>query len=66
MIFGDPYRLTGGETWYENYLVFYQPDGRYVLKIPKGGHFCSAVIIVLYHGAVTWLPVDAYTPEDTL
>ena len=62
----SPYRLTGGETWYENYLVFYQPDGRYVLKIPKGGHFCSAVIIVLYHGAVTWLPVDAYTPEDTL
>ena len=53
-------------TWYESYLVFYQPDGRYVLKIPNGVTGCQAVIVVVFRGAVTWLPVDAYTPEEYL
>ena len=53
-------------TWYESYLVFYQPDGRYVLKIPNGVTGCQSVIVVLFRGAVTWLPVDAYTPEEYL
>ena len=53
-------------TWYVSYLVFYQPDGRYVLKIPEGVTGCQAVIVVLFRGAVTWLPVDAYTPEEYL
>ncbi len=53
-------------TWYEHYHVFYQPDGRYVLKIPSGMNSCQAVIAVLYRGAVTWVPIDAYTPEELL
>lgn len=53
-------------TWYEHYLVFYQPDGRYVLKLPSGMNSCQAVIVVLYRGAVTWIPIDAYTPEELL
>ena len=60
------YRLAEAHTWYENYAVFYQPDGRYVLKLPSGAHFCSAIIVVKFHGGITWLPVDAFTPEDML
>ena len=60
------YRLAESRTWYENYAVFYQPDGRYVLKLPSGAHFCSAIIVVKFHGGITWLPVDAFTPEDML
>lgn len=52
--------------WYDHYLVFYQPDGRYVLKLPSEMNSCQAVIVVLYRGAVTWVPIDAYTPEELL
>lgn len=58
--------FSGNNAWYTHFLVFYQPDGKYVLKLPDGHTTCSAVIIILYHGSVTWLPVDAYTPEDML
>ena len=60
------FRLAESRTWYDNYAVFYQPDGRYVLKLPSGAHFCSAIIVVKFHGGITWLPVDAFTPEDML
>ena len=58
--------FSENNAWYTHFLVFYQPDGKYVLKLPDGHTTCSAVIIVLYHGSVTWLPVDAFTPEDML
>ena len=51
-------RHTGknGNVWYESYLVFYQPDGRYTLHARKGDGNANAVVIVKHRGLVTWLP----------
>ena len=54
------------DTTYENYLVFYQPDGRYVLRIPKNTGECRAVIVVTCQGNVTWMPVSTLVPEEFL
>ena len=51
-------------TWITRYLVFYQPDGRYVLRIPENTGECVAVILVSCHGSVTWMPVSSNNPEE--
>lgn len=55
-----------GRTWVDSYLVFYQPDGRYVLRAPKDSGFCNTVTVVKYRGAVTWFVSDEQNPEDFL
>lgn len=53
-----------GRTWITSYLVFYQPDGRYVLSAPKGCGDCNTVIIVKYGKALTWMPIYEHHPEE--
>ena len=50
------HRGKHGAEWYESYLVFYQPDGRYTLHAKDGDGDANCVVIVKYHGLVTWLP----------
>ena len=45
-----------GTVWYESYLVFYQPDGRYTLHARDGDGNANSVVIVKHRGLVTWLP----------
>lgn len=52
-----------GRVWYESYLVFYQPDGRYTLHAKTGDGSANCVVIVKHRGLVTWLP---YKEERTL
>ena len=54
------------ETRYVNYLVFYQPDGRYVLRIPRNAGECRAVVVVTCQGNVTWMPASTLIPEEFL
>lgn len=51
-------RHTGkhGREWYESYIVFYQPDGRYTLHAHDGDGSANSVVIVKHRGMVTWLP----------
>lgn len=49
--------LSGSRTWYVNYLVFYQPDGKYILRIPDGVHDVEAVMVIKFRGNTTWVPV---------
>ena len=39
-----------------SYLVFYQPDGRYVLKAKPGTADAGAIAVVKFHGLMTWIP----------
>lgn len=43
-------------TWEVDYLVFYQPDGRYILKAKAGSGETGKIAVVKYHGMVTWVP----------
>lgn len=52
--------------WTKSYLVFYLPDGKYILPVPKGGGESNTVLIVKYGKAVTWLPIYEHHPEDYL
>ena len=45
----------------ESYLVFYLPDGRYTLHVPKGSGIANAVCIIKYGRLVTWTP---YLPSE--
>ena len=53
-----------GRTWVESYLVFYQPDGRYILHAPRGSGDCNTVTVVKYGKALTWFPSYERHPED--
>ncbi|HBI85699.1 MAG TPA: hypothetical protein DDX71_05355 [Ruminococcus sp.] len=48
-------------SWMESYLVFYQPDGRYVLHAPKGMGDVKSIYILKYRGMVIWLPAYDYS-----
>ena len=43
-------------TTYSSYMVFYLPDGRYVLPVKKGEGATDTLAIFKYRGFVTWLP----------
>ena len=43
-------------TWEVSYLVFYQPEGRYVLRAKGGSGDADRIAVVKYHGMVTWVP----------
>ncbi len=45
-----------GRTWVESYIVFYLPDGRYVLHAESGDGRARAITLVRWHGMVMWLP----------
>ena len=62
------YRRFGGydREWTTSYLVFYLPDGKYILPVPKGGGDNNTVVIVKYGRSVTWLPIYEQHPEDYL
>ncbi len=42
-------------TWTESYLVFYQPEGKYILKAKPGCGDAGKIVVVKYHGMVTWV-----------
>lgn len=42
-------------TWTESYLVFYQPEGKYILKAKPGCGDVGKIVVVKYHGMVTWV-----------
>ena len=43
--------------WFRHYLVFYLPDGRYVLPAGPGSGYAKALVIVQYKGSLAWYPV---------
>lgn len=52
-------------TWTTSYLVFYQPDGRYVLRVrDKIGGFANMVTIVKYNNMLTWYLSEERDPEN--
>lgn len=53
-----------GRTWTTSYLVFYQPDGRYILRAPAGSGDCNTVTVVKFGKALTWFPEYIRHPED--
>ena len=53
-----------GRTWVESYLVFYLPDGKYILPAKKGTGECNTVILVRYGKAITWFTTYELHPED--
>ena len=53
-----------GRTWTTSYLVFYQPDGRYILHAPAGSGDCNTVTVVKYGKALTWFTEYVRRPED--
>lgn len=55
-----------GRTWTTSYIVFYQPDGRYVLRAPDGSGDCNTVTIVKFRKSITWLVTSELRPEDYL
>lgn len=55
-----------GRQWVESYLVFYQPDGRYVLHAPKDSGFGNTVTVVKFRGATTWLVTEERHWEEEL
>lgn len=55
-----------GRTWTESYLVFYLPDGRYVLHAPEGSGFGNTVTVVKFRGALMWTVTSEQHPEDYL
>lgn len=53
-----------GRQWVESYLVFYQPDGRYILHAPKDSGFGNMVTVVKFRGSLTWLVTEERHWED--
>ena len=51
-----------------SYLVFYQPDGKYVLRARAGSGDYGAIAVVKYHHMLTWVSVPRTRylekPED--
>ena len=45
-----------GRTWEESYIVFYLPDGKYILHAESGDGRAQAITLVRYQGMVMWLP----------
>ncbi len=45
-----------GGSYEKSYLVFYQPDGRYVLRAKHGTGDCDSIAVIKYRGMVTWVP----------
>jgi len=41
---------------FTSYMVFYLPDGRYVLRVKKGEGDCDTLAIFKCRGFLTWLP----------
>ena len=63
--------LTIGHFGYSNnytatssFLVFYLPDGRYVLRARRGSGLAHELWIIQCRGRVIWLPVTEQTPID--
>ena len=48
-------------TWTVSYLVFYQPDGRYVLRAERGMGNVNSIYILKYRGMVIWIPAYDYS-----
>ncbi|MBR5372885.1 MAG: hypothetical protein IK130_11810 [Oscillospiraceae bacterium] len=40
------------ETWVTSYIVFYQPDGRYIIRAPEGSGGADSVTVVKYRGMI--------------
>ena len=49
-----------------SYVVFYQPDGRYVLRAGAGSGNANTLIIVQYNGMLTWIPAHEMRQEDDM
>lgn len=49
-----------------SYIVFYQPDGRYVLRARYGSGDYGAIAVVKFRGMITWVsvPRTKYVSED--
>ena len=41
--------------WYENYIVFYLPDGRYTLH-NKSEYHAPVITVVKFRGLIRWMP----------
>lgn len=52
--------------WYKSYLVFYLPDGRYVLPAPEGSGSAKFLIIVKFRDDLTWFPYYPHEGESAL
>ena len=52
--FFDVTRHGKHETWIDSYLVFYLPDGRYILKAPQNSGSADSVTIIKYRGMLRW------------
>ena len=50
------YGINDGPERITNYIVFYQPDGRYVVRAGDGSGNANTLIIVKYNGMLTWIP----------
>lgn len=55
-----------GRQWVESYLVFYQPDGRYILHAPKDSGFGNTVTVVKFRGSLTWVVTEERHWEEGL
>ncbi len=49
--------------WFRHYLVFYLPDGRYVLPAGANAGYAEVLIIVQYNGMYAWIPCAQYYPK---
>lgn len=45
-----------GRTWEESYIVFYLPDGKYIVHAESGDGSARAITLVRFQGMVMWLP----------
>lgn len=52
--------------WYTSYLVFYLPDGRYVLPAYSNAGYAKVVVIVKYNGMLTWIPCAENHPKGDM
>lgn len=60
------HRGRNGNRITYSYLVFYQPDGRYILPAPAGSGYCNIVLIVKYGKSLIWMPIHEDHPEELL